>query len=522
MIELALALKELERKRLREKLAGPAGLYEFVKYFWHTVEPSTDFVDGWPIWAICRHLEAVHRGDITRLLINVPPGSSKSLITNVFYPAWAWSAGGKPGLRFVSFSYGSYLTERDNERMLIVLKSPEFLDLYGHAFTLTAEGKVKVSNSKRGWKFASSVGGVGTGERGDVILYDDPHPVQSSQEVIDSTVTWTRETMMNRLNDMKRSAIVCIMQRVNEGDVSDFFLNGGEAFEHLLIPMEFEPDRAVRTSIGWSDPRTRSGECYWPERFPPEAVERCRAQGPFAWASQYQQRPEIRGGGIIRREYWQRWERPQWPQPLEYIVASLDPAFTKLTHNDPSGFTIWGVFADGAILMHAWRKWLEIHGPEVERLPGESIEDHRERSRPLWGLVETVADDCRRFRVNHLLIESKASGHSVAQEMARLYPGGCGVSLIDPKGLDKVARALRVQPEFSNGQVWAPDRVYARLAIDEMAVFPRGRYDDITDAACQGLWWLRSHGYMQRRSERRAEQERLARDYSTPGLVYET
>ena len=516
---LALALKERQRRKLRAEHAGGCGLYYFIKHFWHTVEPSTDFVDGWPILAICRHLEAVHRGEITRLLMNVPPGSMKSLITNVFYPAWAWSAGGRPGLRFVSFSYGSYLTERDNERMLIVLKSPEFQDLYGHCFKLTTEGKIKVSNNKRGWKFASSVGGIGTGERGDVILLDDPHKIQESAEVIESTVTWVKETMMNRLNDMKKSAIICIMQRVNEMDVSGEFINGEEHFEHLLIPMEFEPDRAVETCIGWKDPRTKAGECYWDERFPPEAVQRCKAQGPFAWASQYQQRPEVRGGGIIKRDYWQVWEKNSWPK-FEYIIASLDPAFTKLTHNDPSGFTVWGVFEHGAMLMFAWRKWLEIHGPEVAKLPGETKEEHRERSRPLWGLVETVADDCRRFRANHLLIESKASGHSVSQEMARLYPGHCGISLIDPKGLDKVARALRVQPEFSNGQVWAPRRKYADLAIDEMAVFPRGRYDDVTDSATQALWWLRSHGFMQRRSERAREQERLASDYKQAGPIY--
>ena len=521
MYELALALKELERIELRERFSGASGLYEFVKYFWRTVEPSTDFVDGWVIRTICEHLQAVHEGRITRLLMNVPPGSSKSLLTNVFYPAWAWSAGGKAGLRFVSFSYGSYLTERDNERMIIVIKSPEFQDLYGKTFKLTAEGKVKVSNDARGWKFASSVGGVGTGERGNVILYDDPHKINESQEVIDATVTWTRETMANRLNSMTTGAIICIMQRVNEGDVSGFYLTSGENFVHLLVPMEYEPDRAVSTSIGWSDPRTREGECYWSERFPPEAVERCKAQGPYAWASQYQQRPEVRGGGIIKREYWKLWPGRQWPKQIDYIVASLDPAFTKLTMNDPSGFTIWGVFEHGAILMYAWRKWLEIHGPELERMPGETDAQHRERSRPLWGLVETVADDCRRFKVDLLLIEAKASGHSVAQEMARLYPGECSVNLVDPKGLDKVARALRVQPEFSNGQVWRPDTKFAQLAVDEAAVFPHGRYDDITDSMTQALWNLRQRGFMQRPTEKRRAQDLEASNYSIPPPLYE-
>jgi predicted phage terminase large subunit-like protein len=522
-VATAIHVKSMRAERKRQSARG--GLYHFVRYFWNTVEPNTDLIDGWCLRAICQHLEAVHYRDITRLLMNVPPGSMKSLITNVFYPAWAWSAGGKPGERFLSFSYASFLSERDNERMLMVLKSSEFKEMWGGSLTLTAEGKVKISNNHRGWKFATSVGGVGTGERGSVILFDDPNPVNDSQKVIESTVTWFRETLSNRLNDMRTSAIVVIMQRISEEDVSGAILGGDDPYVHLMIPMLYEPDRHCKTSIGWSDPRTEDGECYWPERFPPEAVARCKAQGAYAWASQYRQSPEIRGGGIFKRDDWQDWDDPKWPK-FDYIVASLDPAFTAKQQNDPSGFTIWGCFShegeDCAMLLHAWRKWLPLHGPDVDRVTGETDEEYRERSRPSWGLVETVAEDCRRFKAAKLLIENKASGHDVSTEMHRLHTGRTSYEFVDPKGLDKHARAVRIQPEFSNGQIWARKRKkYAVMVIDEMAIFPKGKYDDLCDSTSQVIWWLRSHGFLKRRSEKIRDRAREASKYQQQAPIYE-
>jgi predicted phage terminase large subunit-like protein len=522
-VATAIHVRSIRAERKRQSARG--GLYYFVKYFWRTVEPNTELIDGWCLFAICQHLEAVHYRDITRLLMNVPPGSMKSLITNVFYPAWAWSAGGKPGERFLSFSYASFLSERDNERMLMVLKSSEFKEMWGGSLTLTAEGKVKISNNHRGWKFATSVGGVGTGERGSVILFDDPHPVNDSQKVIESTVTWFRETLSNRLNDMRTSAIVVIMQRISEEDVSGAILDGDDPYVHLMIPMLYEPDRHCETDIGWSDPRTEDGECYWPERFPPEAVARCQAQGAYAWNSQYQQRPEIRGGGLIKRDWWQEWSPKdgQWPR-CEFTVASLDPAFTAKTSNDPSGFTIWGSFRQengdaGIILLYAFREHLELHGGPTEKWDGETDDDFRARCKGQWGLVETVDDACKRFKVNHLLIEAKGPGHSVAQEMRRLHRGSkYSIELVDPKGLDKTARIIRIQPMFSNGQIFAPFNLrtntfykWAQMVIDETAIFPKGKFDDLCDSLSQSLWYLRCNNFAVRRSEQfmtKAESER--------------
>ena len=416
--------------------------------------------------------------------------------------------------------------------MLMLLESREFKDLWGDKLSLVTKGSIKFSNNHRGWKYATSVSGVSTGERGSRVLADDLHNIADgeSQKIRESTCQWFREAMSNRLNDMETSAIIVVMQRVAEDDVAGLILSGdvGE-YVHLCIPMEYEPDRHCTTYVNgkefWTDPRSVEGECFWPARFSPAAVDLCKKQGQFAWASQYQQRPEVRGGGLFRRDDWQHWEPQAWPK-FSYIIASLDPAFTAKQANDPSGFTIWGCFShegeDCAILLHAWRRWLPLHGPDIDREPGETDDDYRERCRPSWGLVETVAEDCRRFKCAKLLIENKASGHDVSTEMYRLHTGRCTYEFVDPKGLDKHARAVRVQPEFSNGQIWArTGKKYAQLVIDEMAIFPKGKYDDLTDSCTQSVWWLRNHGFLKRRSEKIRERAREASKYGQEQVLYE-
>ncbi len=206
----------------------------------------------------------------------------------------------RPDLRYVSFSYSAHLTERDNERFRDIVRSPLYRRMYGDVVALTSEGKIKVANTKTGWKFASSVGGVGTGERGDRVLLDDPHNVKEaeSEAVRSDTVRWFRESMQNRLNDLRTGAIIVIMQRVNEYDVSGCIIEDYPDYMHLCIPMEYEVGRHCATYVDgeefWSDPRDEDGELAWPERYPADLLAPFRTL-PYLWAGQYQQRPEPRG-----------------------------------------------------------------------------------------------------------------------------------------------------------------------------------------------------------------------------------
>jgi len=457
-----------------------------------------------------------------------------SLITDVFWPAWEWGPMKMPHLRYVTFSYSVDLTERDNDRFGVLVTNPEYQETFNVG--IRSLGKKLVSNTSTGWKLASSVGGVGTGQRGDRIVLDDPHNVKDSESdtVRTETIRWFRESMSNRLNDMEHGVIVVIMQRVHGEDVSGVILEKGMAYDHLMIPMfydygrqtdnEYEP---VRTSIGWYDPRY--DECdpndesqkllAWPERFSEDVCGKLQTDiGIWAWASQYQQSPAPRGGGIFQRDWWQLWESPDGRFPVfDYLVASLDSAFTEQERNDPSALTIWGVFSKEGesriMLVHAWRKHLQFSGPRMDMAPGESKQHWVQRTQPTWGLMEWTKYTCERFRVDKLLIEAKASGISAAQELSNRYGRlDFAVQLCQVAG-SKEARAYAAQPTFSQLLVYAPARDWAEMVIDEMESFPKHKYRDLTDSATQAVKHLRSLGLANTDEESKAiEVEEQIRD----------
>ena len=527
LLEHARKVREAARWReLRKSFVGPGGLLKFVKHFWHVLEPQTTFVDGWVLDVVCDHLQAVSEGRITRLLINVPPGFMKSLLTDVFWPAWEWATVGAH-LRYVAFSYSASLTERDNRRFGALVTCREYQDLFGEKVQIVKLGDKMVSNRATGWKLASSVGGVGTGERGDRVILDDPHNVKEaeSETVRNETVRWFRESMSNRLNDMERGVIIVIMQRLHGDDVSGVILDKQMAYDHVMVPMEYDYDRQtndlyepLRTSIGWYDPRYDEGDpdevnglLAWPERFPDRVVDAIKTDmGPYAWAGQYLQAPSPRGGGIFKREWWQLWESADGKFPVfDYVMASLDSAFTKEERNDPSALTVWGIFQDKegrnrAMLVHAWRKHLEFSGPRLSQAANESKGQWIVRTQPSWGLLEWVKHTCERFKVDNLLIEAKASGMSAAQELQNRYGRlDFGVKLCPVKG-SKEARALAAQPTFSQLLVYAPARDWAEDVISEMESFPMHKYDDLTDSATQAVKFMRDNGLLNTDEEARA------------------
>jgi predicted phage terminase large subunit-like protein len=485
--------------RLEEALDradAEADLLDFVRLVWPAIEPARPFVEGWVVGAIAEHLTAVTHGEINRLLINVPPGFMKSLLVDVFWPAWEWGPQRRPELRYLCFSYSEELTRRDNGRFRNLVLSPRYRALWGHVFGRGDQfGRRKVENDRTGWKFASSIGGVGTGERGDRVIIDDPNNVKKaeSKTVLEGTNLWLTEVMPDRLNDQRQSAIILIQQRTNERDCSGTLLSLEAQYVHLSVPMEYDPRRHYTNALGWQDPRQKEGELAWEARFPREEVEKLRRiKGSYAYSGQYQQSPSPRGGGIIKRADWQLWPpggeefdaagkplKPLEYPPFDYIVASLDTALAEAEENDWSALTVWGSWRDGndvpkLMLMEAWQARLAF-----------------------YPLLQKVLKTSRKRQIDRLLIEAKANGISVAQEVVRLCgEEEFGVQLIDPRkaGGDKVARAYAVQHLFENGLVYAPERAWSELVIGECEVFPKGAHDDLVDTVTQALWFLRKSG----------------------------
>ncbi len=261
-----------------------------------------------------------------------------SLTTNVFWPAYEWGPVNRPYYRYFTASYSQTLTVRDNRRMRMLLQSERYFLAWGEHFALSRDeaNKVKLSNTSNGFKIASSVDGTTMGERGDRVIIDDPNntkQVEDSTE-IDNALQFFTEVVPTRINDPETAAFVVIMQRTHERDVSGHIIAHDLGYEHLMLPMEFEPDRKCYTSIGFEDPRTEPGELLCPERFSRNYLETDLKPtlrswgGEYAVAGQLQQRPQPRGGGMFQRDDFQIVELNEVPAVGE-TVRGWDLAATK-------------------------------------------------------------------------------------------------------------------------------------------------------------------------------------------------
>lgn len=294
-------------------------LVDFIELMWTAVEPVRPFVRGWVVDAICDHLEGIHTGSIKKLLINVPPGFMKSLATSVFFPAWEWGPRNRPDLRYLCASYTQDLTVRDNVRTRWVFENEIYQRAWGGRFCLTSDqnSKMKFINDALGMKMATSVRGVGTGERADRIIVDDPHNVLEGESDAkrEEALQWFTEVMPTRINDPKNFSVIVIMQRVHEADVSGLILEKDLGYTHLCVPMHYDPNHPnidkKRQWPGWcGDPRKNLDDLAFPERYgEAEIADLIKPMmawgGTYAVAGQLEQRPEPRGGGMIKTDWFE-------------------------------------------------------------------------------------------------------------------------------------------------------------------------------------------------------------------------
>lgn len=503
---------------------------------------------------------AITDGHMTRVCINVPPGSGKSALLNVFWPAWEWGPQNLAHLRYLSVSYSTVVPERDNIRFARLINDPVYQKCWGDRIKLTREGAEVVEDNRTGWKRVTSTGGSITGQRGDRLLLDDlnnPMNVES-EEVRVSATRFVREIMPDRLNSLDKSAIINLQQRTHEHDATGVLIEFGQGYEFVCVPMEFDPLRISsvvlrRDNDGnptevWTDPRAldangnlleglftnargepkvrigsamakAEGALCWPERFTPDAVQKLRAEkGPYGWSSQYNQFPGVRGGSIIRKDWWRIWPSDDYPD-LGTVIVSVDTAVEEGTQNDFNACTAWGAFPGEAgepqmLLIEAWR----------DRIP-------------LAQLVDRVAQTCKRRRADYLLIEHKTRGRDVHDEIVRLYQDATWETVLVKVETSKVSRLKAVEHLFSGdyrkdpatgvdmwdgGIVFAPDKDWADDVLNEVGSFPYGAHDDYVDTVSQALGFVRKNGVVLRKVEyeaQEAERRRYKKSMGTPYAI---
>lgn len=441
----------------------------FVKRAWPHIIPDP-LVWNWHMDAICEHLQALVTGGIPsrRLLINVPPGSSKSTLVGVMYCAWLWGPGGQPWHSYIGAAHEQGLAVRDNRLTRELVKSEWFTRLWPITLKGDQNEKLYFENDARGFRQACAVASM-TGRRGHTIGLDDPlNPEKAYSEAARQTALRVlSETIPTRLNDPATSAIIIVMQRLHEDDPSGYVLSQGLGYEHLCIPMEFEPQRRTYTCLGWTDPRREEGDLMFPERFPREVVERDKkALGEYAWAGQMQQAPSPMGGGIFKTEWWRVLDAPPI---VKWRAIYADTAQKTKEQNDYSVFQCWGQTLDGQIVMldMVRGKW---EAPELETM-----------ARAFWQKHKAVqnAGALRAFYV-----EDKVSGTGLIQKLKREGIPILGIT----RTVDKVTRAMDAAPYVQSGNVLLMRNLeHLSDFLSEASVFPNGTHDDMIDAAMSAI-----------------------------------
>lgn len=449
--------KDAERIRARcQTLSG------FIREAWHVLEPSQPYIHGWHVDAIAEHLEAVSDGRITRLLINVPPGTMKSLLTSVLWPAWEWTR--SPALRYLTTSYAEKYVKRDSRRMRDLVTSEWYQSLWPEVSLIRA-GEASFANTKTGFREGMAFGSL-TGGRGDRVIIDDPHSTETAESEAEreNTTRIFREAVPTRLNNPASSAIIVIMQRLHAKDVSGQILALKLGYDHLMLPMEFEPARRCRTSIGFEDPRTYEGDLLFPDRFPREVVERDKVpMGSYAVAGQFQQRPVPREGGLFKRGWFgivnaapvgTRWVRRWDLAASKRKAGSSGQAFT-------AGVKL-GRMPDGRFI--------------VGNVVREQDEGHAIRE-----LIKNTAEmDGRSVEIS-LPQDPGQAGKVQARDMT-LMLAGWNVHA-EPETGDKVTRAMPFSAQAEAGNVVLLRGDWNEAYLDEMASFPNGSTKDQVDAS---------------------------------------
>jgi predicted phage terminase large subunit-like protein len=463
-------------------------LNEYIKQAWQVIEPGIDYMTNWHIDAICEYLEAVEIGQIKRLLINIPPRYMKSIGTTVMYPTWSWI--NKPHKRFIALSYSQSLSTKHSLDRRNIIKSLWYQSHWKDRFKLVGDQntKTKFQNDKMGFMYATSIGGTLTGEGGDVIIVDDPHnpKMAESEAERNSALEFFRTTLPTRLNDKKKGAIIVVMQRLHEEDISGFVLKQG-GYEHLCLPAEVHDRTIISLPISGKEIIREDGSLLWPEREGPEEIEQMKkALGSYGYSGQYDQDPAPAGGGIFKKHWWRYWqfkgqklppvtikmpdgtykniEPVELPESFDEMLQSWDCAFKGGHDNDGVSGQVWAKkSADKFLLDRMYDKMTFTQTLQAIRSMSEK-----------WPKTYSK------------LVEDKANGSAVIDTLQREISG---LVAVNPEG-GKEVRAQAASPQIESGNVFLPHpQIYDWVDsfIDTFAKFPKVKHDDDVDATTQAL-----------------------------------
>ena len=450
-----------QHERLKDRELAASNFLTFVKRVW------PNFIEGRHHKKMASAFEKVASGKIKRLIINMPPRHTKSEFASYLLPAWF--LGKFPNKKVIQTSHTAELAVGFGRKVRNLVDS----DVYAETFpnvSLQADSKAagRWNTNKNGEYFAIGVGGAVTGKGADLLVIDDPHSEQeaalaaTSPEIYDKVYEWYTSGPRQRLQP--GGAIVIVMTRWGLRDLTGQVIKsatqrGGDEWQVIEFPAILP-----------------SGNPLWPEFWSLDELSALKEELPNSkWQAQYQQQPTSEEGAIVKREWWKFWEKDN-PPKCEFIIQSWDTAFETTNRSDYSACTTWGVWTseDGEtniILLNAYKARLEF-----------------------FELKKRVLEEYKEYEPDALIVEKKASGISLYQELRRM---GVPVAEFTPsKGNDKITRLNSVSDIIQSGRVWVPQTNWAEELIDEVASFPSGEHDDLVDATTLALARFRNGGFL--------------------------
>jgi predicted phage terminase large subunit-like protein len=460
------------------------------------VWPNAQYVPGWHIAAIAERLEAVSAGELRKLQVWVPPGSSKSTIVSIMWPVWEWAR--QPWLRYLTASYDQDLATRFAVQSRELIRSAWYQARWP-AVQLKRDQDLKRSyaNTAGGERYATSPGSVGgtaggTGRHAHRILIDDPlnAAAVNSAAALEHVAEWHDGTVSTRFADPKTGVEVIIQQRLDERDLAGHVLEHG-GWEVLCLPEEYEPSHPF---VWPGDPRTEPGELLMPDRIgAAENEARKLVLGAHRAAGQLQQRPAAREGAILKRSGW-RFFPARWLEDTELahlprfssLTQSWDTAFKDRTTSDYVVGGLWGQRGADLYLLALRRDRMGLSATKAAMVAMHAYAEERWRGLP-----------------HRILVEKSANGVEIIEELKREVRGVLPVVA----SVSKVARAEAAEPALEAGNIYLPGQAepdspsgyneamtpaFAQALIEECAVFPNGAHDDQVDMFTQAVNWTRA------------------------------
>src|SRR5690349_5911750 len=462
--ELVAKLLELHGAYMQEtrKAEARRNLIAFCHYM------MPDFRSPAHIRAIADLLERAEAGEVTRILITMPPRHGKTRIISNLFPAWYF--GRNPSSECIFCTYNQDLAEDNGRYVKNTIAAREYQEIFPDVRIRNDSASARrLSTHQKGNYFAVGAGGPLTGRGAKLLIID--HPLNNREEaesasIRQALIDWYTSTAYTRL--APGGVVIIVQTRWHTEDLAGVVLQQEhEGWVHLDLP-------AILDERAGQFLNRPSGEALWPEQFDLDTLLRTkRSIPPRDWASLYMQSPVTQGGNIVKRESVKDWTDPE-PPYCDFILASFDTAFGTKDSNDPTAMTVWGLFRDAndmrhTILLDARQKRVEF--PELKK----------------W-----IVDVDDRHKPDVILIENKASGQSLLQEMRRLQ---VPVQAYNPGRQDKVARLQACTPLFENGKIWAPlSRDYTAEWLEQLVTFPASKHDDLVDSTTAALQRLRRCG----------------------------